>query len=238
MALIHNTNSIITNGLVLALDAANPKSYPGSGTTWSDLSGLGNNGTLVNGVGYTGSNGGSLTFNGSTQYADIGSQSLIGSGTAPFAVEIWFYNTRNFVAGQYSMLFTLRQSTGFFVTLYNPSGSGLYLTPTFRGQTQWAITVTQSDYVNKWVCLSLVYTGGDKNTASSFVAYRNGVQLPTGGTNFSTAGGTQNLNYIAAADTSDGYHQGNIAAYKVYNRALSASEISQNYNALKSRYLM
>jgi hypothetical protein len=51
MAISYNPR-IVTDGLVLALDAGNPKSYPGSGTTWTDLSGNGNNGTLVNGVGY------------------------------------------------------------------------------------------------------------------------------------------------------------------------------------------
>jgi hypothetical protein len=55
---------IVTNGLVLLLDAGNPASYPGSGTTWFDLSGNGNNGTLVNGVGYNSDNGGSLVFDG------------------------------------------------------------------------------------------------------------------------------------------------------------------------------
>jgi hypothetical protein len=56
--------NVVSQGLVLALDAGNSKSYPGSGTTWSDLSGNGNNGTLVNGVGYNSSNLGSLVFDG------------------------------------------------------------------------------------------------------------------------------------------------------------------------------
>ena len=69
MALAHSPK-IVTDGLVLCLDAGNPKSYPGSGTTWTDLSGQGNNGTLVNGVGYVGTNGGSLSFDG-VSTADI-----------------------------------------------------------------------------------------------------------------------------------------------------------------------
>jgi hypothetical protein len=62
---IFNNPRIITDGLVLALDAGNPKSYPGSGTAWTDLSGNGNTGTLVNGTGYNSGNGGSLVFDGS-----------------------------------------------------------------------------------------------------------------------------------------------------------------------------
>jgi len=61
MALAHSPR-IVTDGLVLCLDAGNAKSYPGSGTTWTDLSGNGNNGTLVNGVGYNGGSGGSLSL--------------------------------------------------------------------------------------------------------------------------------------------------------------------------------
>jgi hypothetical protein len=64
-----NGPKIVTDGLVLCLDAANRKSYPGSGTTWNDLSGNGNVATLVNGVGYNSNNGGSLTFDGVDDYA-------------------------------------------------------------------------------------------------------------------------------------------------------------------------
>jgi len=55
---------IVEDGLVLCLDAANPKSYPGSGNTWTDLRGNGNDGTLVNGVGYDSANNGSMVFDG------------------------------------------------------------------------------------------------------------------------------------------------------------------------------
>jgi hypothetical protein len=60
--------SIVTNGLVLALDAGNRKSYPGTGTTWTDLSGLGNTGTLINGPTYSSANGGSIVFDGANDY--------------------------------------------------------------------------------------------------------------------------------------------------------------------------
>ena len=85
MSLAHSPR-IITDGLVLCLDAGNTKSYPGSGTTWTDLSGQGNNGTLVNGVGYNGSNGGvylestgkehDSEHRGITEYMSIGNKEL------------------------------------------------------------------------------------------------------------------------------------------------------------------
>ena len=75
MALSHSPR-IVTNGLVLALDAANIKSYPGSGTTWTDLSGIGNNGTLTNGPTYSSANGGSLVFNGTDNYVSLPANSI------------------------------------------------------------------------------------------------------------------------------------------------------------------
>jgi len=63
MGITYNT-SIVRNGLVLHLDAANRKSYPGTGTTWTDLSGLNNNGTLTNGVSYQSVNQGAFNFDG------------------------------------------------------------------------------------------------------------------------------------------------------------------------------
>ena len=63
---------ISTDGLVLCLDAANTKSYPGSGTVWSDLSRGGNNGTLTNGPTFNSGNGGSIVFDGVNDYVDCG----------------------------------------------------------------------------------------------------------------------------------------------------------------------
>ena len=67
---------IITDGLVLCLDAGNTKSYPGSGTSWSDLSGQGNTGTLVNGPTYSSADGGSIVFDGSNDYGSLSSLNL------------------------------------------------------------------------------------------------------------------------------------------------------------------
>ena len=229
------TKGVVQSGLVLNLDAGASRSYGGSGTTWTDLSGSGNTGTLTNGPTYSSSNGGSLVFDGSNQYVNIGTQSLVGSGTAPFTVEIWFYNTKTISGPEYTQLFNIKQDTELFTNLYNPSGT-FYIFSAFRGQTQWAIPLTQSDYLNKWICLTFVYNGGNKSTASSFITYTNAVQLPTGSVNLGTAGGVSNTNTIGIAGGGAPYHQGNISAYRIYNRALSAAEIKQNYNAMRGRY--
>ena len=77
---INYSPKIIRDGLVLCLDAANPKSYPGTGTAWTDLSGSGNNGTLVNGPVYSSANGGSIDFDGSNDYSSLSSNIIPATG--------------------------------------------------------------------------------------------------------------------------------------------------------------
>ena len=91
MALTHGIKPIVTSGLVLCLDAANRKSYPGTGTAWTDLSGRGNNGTLTNmdGTNFNSANGGSLTFDGSNEFVNCGTINL----QQNFSLEIWAYHT-------------------------------------------------------------------------------------------------------------------------------------------------
>jgi hypothetical protein len=94
MALSHSP-SIITNGLVLCLDAANPKSYPGSGTTWNDLSGNGNNGTLRNSPSYSADNLGKIVFDAVNDDINCGNDSSINFGTGDFTVSVWFRRFSN-----------------------------------------------------------------------------------------------------------------------------------------------
>ena len=84
----HAGPNAVEDGLILALDAGNTKSYPGSGTTWTDLSGNGNNGTLVNGVGYNSDYGGSLSFDGTNDYIDITSLAPL-ADTSAVTMEAW-----------------------------------------------------------------------------------------------------------------------------------------------------
>ena len=90
MGLAHSPR-IVTDGLVLCLDAGNTKSYPGSGTTWTDLSGNGNTGTLTNGVGYSGDNLGSLSFDGVNDFTSTITGEDFNFGTGDFTIECWVY---------------------------------------------------------------------------------------------------------------------------------------------------
>jgi len=221
-----NGPKIVTDGLVLCLDAAGTKSYPGSGSTWYDLSGNGNNGTL-NGVGYNSANGGSLSFDGSNDYINQSSPSL---NLTNFTFSA-FIKGSGLIFGsgaQESWPRYFQFQTNSF--LFRPTrviGNGIYYT----------ITIP-SPITNQWNMVSYVRTG------STMYAFQNGTLVNT-----YNSFPTNNLvtysnwgQFIGKVKrdhsqwTNESFFTGNIANLSVYNRALTASEISQNYNSLKGRY--
>jgi hypothetical protein len=218
---------IVRTGLVLNLDAGEPSSYSGSGTTWTDLSGGGNNGTLVNGVGYTSSNGGALVFDGSNDYVTL-SSSQIARGTGAFTWNFWakLNDLTNF-----SILFSgAGSNTDYGVVYMNPSSSGLgYYALGNR------ISDNNTSFGSSWWFISFVGNGG-ANGSRNLKLYRNGSQ----------AGSTYTFDYNFTATTPNigANHslyselmRGNISNVTYYNRELSASEVQQNYNALRGRFI-
>jgi hypothetical protein len=241
MALVHGVKPIVTSGLVLCLDAGNRKSYPGTGTTWTDLSGNGNNGTLVNGVGYSGSNFGSLGFDGLDDFGST-SCSQFQSGNNPLTMEVWFRwfgngtNTANFLFGYGDDQAANRVpiviiSSSNSVQFEFGSGAGVVYSSTIQTNT-WYQTVCTYDLSSTKVYLN----GSLQNTTSYSSA---GIILS--GSNGQTAGigclFSSFGNVGTGATKRYGTFNGNISVVKYYNRALTATEIAQNYNALKSRYI-
>lgn len=221
--------SVVNNGLVLALDAADKNSYPGSGTTWTDLSGNGNNGTLYNGVGYNSSNGGSLTFNGSNQYAISPSLASFQFGNGNLTIDSWVYINSIPLSNGYAIydnqvLGGLGSRTDSFVLLIDNSGKlNVFSGGQFRGQSSNTLSV------NTWYNIILT------RTSSLWNYYIN--------SNVDSTSYTQSINLTAGgcvigriSDASAYYMNGIISNIKVYNRALTPLEIQQNYNALKSRF--
>jgi hypothetical protein len=92
MAVQYANGKIATNGLILALDSGDRNSYSGSGTSWTDLSGNGNTGTLTNGPTYSSTNGGSIVFDGSNDYIDLGNKTL-GVELQDKSACVWIYQT-------------------------------------------------------------------------------------------------------------------------------------------------
>ena len=220
----------ITDGLVLCLDAGNTKSYPGTGTTWTDLSGLGNTGTLVNGVGYNSSNLGSLSFDGVNDSTSVaGTIPIIGTGD--FAIECWIYLPNVTPTACWRGLITIGNGfqTAGGITLYAPR----YTSPE---NTVVAILNT----VNPTI-------GGTSNVNNSIwhhvvlTRVSGTLQIYVDTTLEASQSNTANITQTAVTigrdiNCGNTFYQGNIASTKIYNRALSATEIQQNYLATKSRY--
>jgi hypothetical protein len=209
---------IITDGLVLNLDAGNPASYPGSGTTWSDLSGNGNNGTLVNGVGYNSGNGGSIVFDGTNDYA-ISTQNFIFSSNNPLTISVWIKtNSLTLDGAYYRRILSFNTNYGISTTT---TSVGWY-----TAGVDLITPVTIS--TGLWYKVDCIYTG------TQYQTYLNGV-LANSFT--STFPATSSQLWIGRFHSSnDGRFNGNIAQASIYNRALSASEVSQNFNATRSRF--
>ncbi len=209
---------IVRNGLVLHLDAGEPSSYSGSGTTWNDLSGLGNNGTLVNGPTYSSSNGGSIIFDGVNDRVDCGNFSV-----QYLTVSTWVYKTSSSTNQG-----ICRKNTGWAVSQYNGT---LQVAP----GTSWTFYNTGYTIpLNTWV--NIVYTYSGTGTTGSQTVYINGSSI------YSTTAGsgpiTANSNAVRVGfDDNNWFWGGRISNTQIYNRALTAQEIQQNYQALKGRFI-
>jgi len=225
---LHHSPQIVTNGLVFCLDAGNTKSYPGSGTTWTDLSGLGNNGTLTNGPTFDSSNGGSIVFDGTNDYVTCGTDSSLNLTTA-LTLDVWCY-LNGFGGGDFGRLIDRGNGTGtgylFFVdnTVTNGTNGIRYISDNTGGTANGVVDL------NVWQNFTLTHTGSTVNL------YKNGVFFSTvPGSHSNITSGSRTLTIggnVAATRAFDG----NISNAKIYNRVLTATEIAQNYSALRGRF--
>lgn len=225
---------ILTDGLVLALDAGNTKSYSGSGSVWFDRSGKNNNATLVNSPTYNSLS--HFSFNNTTfQHATV---SDIGS-LNQWTIEAWFRVTSSLtnqvttiVCNQFDGVNKLNFSMG-------TNNAGVV-----GGAAQWNVCVGFFDgswhntagfavTLNTWVHVVGTYNG------SVVQQYKNGItdtSLNYVGTPQSGGGNRIARRWDASATDPINYFPGDIAIVKVYNRALSSTEVSQNFNALRGRF--
>ena len=222
MGLTHSPK-IVRDGLVLHLDAANVKSYPGSGTTWKDLSGQGNNGTLV-GPTFSAENKGNLIFDG---ISDIVNTPVVLESPVdiPTTFEIVFkYNSTAAFRGL--MGASAYQNSGFSIGFaggnslrWTYNGSGVSLEPVFS-----------------YGDLSIISFGTFIFDGRDLRAYRDGYLVNTSTASFDAV---KNSNTIQIAENRQGgWGSAEVDLYnvKVYNRALGESEIQQNFNAIRDRY--
>jgi hypothetical protein len=218
--------AIITSGLVLCLDAANRKSYPGTGTTWTDLSGNGNIGELVNSPTYNSSNLGYFQFV-TDDYARIPNNTALDTQTP--TVEVWVKTNATSQNGFWFEKGTVNTQYSLF------QGGGLILwRMNIGGITQLSATTATYMNTSSWYQVVGTYTSGTRRL------YINGIQVNSdtqSGTIATNSGGMSIGVYGGYSGGRGYYYNGNLAACRIYNRALSAAEIQQNYNALKSRFL-
>jgi hypothetical protein len=224
------TPPIVTNGLVLALDAANQKSYVSGSNTWRDLSGNVNNGTLTNGPTFNTDNGGTIVFDGTNDYINLGN--ILNYTSQPFTISYWVYfNSLNTnVGGQGPVvIFKGAYAVNGYYDQIASNGQITFITNQ-SGVVQSSYTDTGAVIISTWY--NIVYT---RNGASVRI-YINGIdKINTAGTHINPTSSANNFNI---ANYGPDYIYGNfrLSNFINYNRSLSAAEVQQNYNAIKSRF--
>ena len=211
--------NIVTDGLLFAVDPGSARSYPGSGTTTTNIIN-GASGTLTNGVAYVSNNGGAFDFDGSDDYILFPDDTNLNLQT--LTMESWSYLNST---GQYAFLF----EKGLVNTQYSNFFEGSYFVFRTMGGGGVDISVVASNMpANAWNHIVCTYGSSTKKI------YVNGVQVNSAtytGTIATNTGGPR-----IGAHSSGYYLDGEIAVSRVYNKALTAAEVLQNFNAQKSRF--
>jgi hypothetical protein len=215
------SSQIVTSGLQLYLDAGNASSYSGSGTAWNDLSGNGRNGTLTNGPTYSATNGGSIVFDGSNDFVQC-----TGSLTVTAATFVTWIR-RNGTQGQYDGILFSRgtNTTGMNFQTSNQLG---YHWNNAGNTYNWQSGLTIPD--STWCMIAVSVTS---TSATAYLCQASGI---TTATNTVSHGSSLLDNIKIALDSATRYFNGNIAIAQIYNIALSAGEISQNFQADRGRF--
>lgn len=228
--MIYGTPTMVTNNLALHLDFVNTKSYSGSGSIVTDISGSQNNGTLINSPVFTTEFGGGLIFNGSNNWINMGTNSShVFSGS--YTISIWIKNTTT--------------STNEFVVL---NGVGILN----GGQLNYALRKLSNVYIWYLSNGSNIYTLSSNTTINTNITnivlsmdangsttiYINGSTDKTITSYYSTYSGVRNELAISGLANGGGtsFLTGNIYQLSMYNRSLSFNEVNQNFNTIRTRY--
>jgi len=234
-----NYEGIVTDGLVFNLDAGFTPSYPKNGTTWYDVLGS-NNGTLYNGTTFDTGNGGSIVFDGTNDFGTTPTNLLgVSNGTniSEITIEAWV-NWNTFPTSGIDEIISWWNSgsstVGFLGTSCINNGGGTNSNPAIRfgdGWTNTGVRFTTSTDTDKWWYICAI-----KSTNNAYI-YKNGTLEATRGSTINFT-----LDRPAAIGCHNGvsrrieFIDGKIGIIRVYNRALTSSEVSQNYNAQKGRF--
>ena len=233
----HNGPNIVTNGLVLYLDAANRQSYPGSGTNWYDAAGSSISGSLINGPTFDSANGGSIVFDGVNDY--INSTPLSSPGP-PITVETFCkFNDSPSDTNNFRYIFSLGNNVlGEMISLsksktVSPAGT---LQP---NQGYIYLGGGQDDGLRN---IDYIFTGSlYHHVAIQVLPDNQTLKCYIDGAEVGVQSNTQSISLGSTLNLGRWFYPlwyltGNISTFRIYNRALSQSEVLQNYNATKARY--
>ena len=224
--------SIVTDGLRFCLDAANTKSYPGSGTTWTDISGKNHDGTLTNGPTFSSDNGGCIVFDGSNDHIGmLGTATDLGINdtSSSFSFSVWF---KTGVTSEKYMFDNFDGSTQDISCRLDGGELELYL----RGSSGGIVNAVRygSYTLNAWN--NAVYNFDSSTSPDIFTAYVNGINTGTSTSHFSGNFESGSNFRIGMRPAGGGQFSGRIACAMLYNKSLTEAEVKQNYNALKGRF--
>ena len=221
---VNGFTDIVTSGLTLCLDAGNLKSYPTTGITWTSLTPNPVIGTLVNGPTFNSSNLGSIVFDGVDDYVNLTSSGIYSFGTSNFSINFWIKTTDtnfNILNPQTST------GSGFWGLLHQ--SSRLRWNNSYNVTNLWEVNNTTTLLDGNWHNVCIV-----RNSSNVSVYYDTESQsltVSTDSTNYSGQDGMRmgsgNLSPL----------NGNISQFSIYNKSLSFSEVLQNYNATKWRFI-
>jgi hypothetical protein len=221
---------IVTDGLVLYMDAANSKSYVSGSTTWNDISRSGNNGTLINGPTYNSFNGGSIVFDGTNDTTNLGTSNGL-KFTTNFTLSLWLkFNSTN--SGQ--TIISNNEGGGYGIIYKFAISTKIETFYYINGSYRFAGDEASNYTLGSWYYITSTFDGVNINF------YRNGNLIQT----LNAPGNvtTTNEPLTLAANPNTGgtafqdFFNGNISIVHIYNKSLSASEVLQNYNATKTRF--
>jgi len=218
---------IVTQNLVLHLDASNASSYPGSGTTWTDLSGANRNATLQSGMTYSSGEGqGSIVFTPTTYATISGTSSFINNTAYTKSVWVKFTSTGNFK----NLISSANNNAHAF---WVPEGfNGVFQKLCTGHNGQWTATAGATTIQpNVWYNFSMTFS-----PTNGMRVYINGVLDGSNATQTATFSPADSLLYIGSYGLLGNGFNGFMTTALIYTRELSAQELLQNFNATKSRH--
>jgi hypothetical protein len=216
--------------LVLALDAADKNSYKGSGTAWNDISGNANTSTLINGPTFSNATGGVIVFDGTDDYVSMpmNTNTRLQNNYQTYSVYVYITST-----GPNGAAFLWSVGA-------NPTGMFLYWTTTDitlfieTSGTYINYSVSVTNALNTWMNITCVID----NVGRTMTVYKNGSLVGTSSQwpVFTPPNDVVELGSVRATGNTGDYIKGRVSNVLLYNRALTATEVLQNYNATKTRF--